>query len=200
MTATNSQGERKVATVLFADVVGSTGLGEELDVEPLQEIMAAFHRAAVSAIEDVGGGADISGDAVIGAFRNFELNQLAIEGHKGRAFYVEEEGVPAYDELILVAHRERLDDPRIGQFVTALERAAQYLINHPEESWDLFVRHRATLDDELNRRAWRDTLPRFALRPRALDHGRYTAFAAFLQKQGVIESSPAVETYAVELR
>ena len=139
-------------------------------------------------------------DAVIGAFRNFELNQLAIEGHKGRAFYVEEEGVPAYDELIVVAHRERLADPRIDRFVSAVERAMQYLVNHPQDGWDLFVRHRKSLDDELNRRAWRDTLPRFALRPRALDHARYAAFAEFLLKQGVIETSPPIETYAVELR
>ena len=139
-------------------------------------------------------------DAVIGAFRNFELNQLAIEGHKGRAFYVEEEGVPAYDELILVAHRDRLADPRIDKFLSAVERAVQYLVNHPEESWGLFVRHRKDLDDELNRRAWRDTLPRFALRPRALDSARYEAFAAFLLDQGVIETSPPPETYAVEIR
>ena len=33
-------------------------------------------------------------DAVIGAFRNFELNQLELEGRPGRAFYPEEEGVP----------------------------------------------------------------------------------------------------------
>jgi putative hydroxymethylpyrimidine transport system substrate-binding protein len=139
-------------------------------------------------------------DAVIGAFRNFELNQLEIEGYKGRAFYVEEEGVPAYDELILVAHRGRLEDPRIDAFLSAIERVVQYLVNHPEESWGLFVRHRKDLDDELNRRAWRDTLPRFALRPRALDHARYAAFAEFLLKQGVIETSPPPETYAVEIR
>jgi putative hydroxymethylpyrimidine transport system substrate-binding protein len=139
-------------------------------------------------------------DAVIGAFRNFELNQLAIEGHKGRAFYVEEEGVPAYDELILVANRGRLDDPRIDAFLGAVERAVQYLVNHPEESWALFVRHRQDLDDELNRRAWRDTLPRFALRPRALDRARYEVFAAFLKDQGVIEKIPPLDSYAVEVR
>jgi len=139
-------------------------------------------------------------DAVIGAFRNFELNQLAIEGHEGRAFYVEEEGVPAYDELILVANRGRLDDPRIDAFLSAVERAVQYLVNHPEDSWALFVDHRRELDDELNRRAWRDTLPRFALRPRALDRARYEAFAAFLKDQGVIDEVPPVDSYAVEIR
>jgi len=32
-------------------------------------------------------------DAVIGAYRNFELNQMEIEGVEGRCFYVEEEGL-----------------------------------------------------------------------------------------------------------
>jgi putative hydroxymethylpyrimidine transport system substrate-binding protein len=139
-------------------------------------------------------------DAVIGAYRNFELNQLAIEGHKGRAFYVEEHGVPPYDELILVANSARLDDPRLKPFLKAVERGVQFLINHPEEAWRLFAGHKTGLDDELNRRAWRDTLPRFALRPAALDRGRYEAFAQFMLKQGVIDTAPPVESYAVELR
>ena len=138
-------------------------------------------------------------DAVIGAYRNFELNQLEIEGRKGRAFYVEEEGVPAYDELIAVTHRERLADPALARFVAAMERGVQYLVNHPEESWKLFVSYKPDLDDELNRRAWRDTLPRFALRPAALDRGRYEAFGRFLERQGVVEKLPPSADYAVEL-
>ncbi len=139
-------------------------------------------------------------DAVIGAYRNFELNQLAIEGRKGRAFYVEEEGVPPYDELVIVANRAQLDDPRLKAFVGAVERAVQFLVNHPDEAWDLFKSYQDGLDDELNRRAWRDTLPRFALRPAALDRGRYQAFAAFLKEQGVIKRIIDVDEYAVELR
>ncbi len=138
-------------------------------------------------------------DAVIGAYRNFELNQLAIEGYKGRAFYVEEHGVPPYDELIIIANSGKLDDPRLKPFLAALERGVQFLINHPEAAWGLFAGYKAGLDDELNRRAWRDTLPRFALRPAALDRGRYAAFARFLQAQGVIGKTPPVESYAVEL-
>ncbi len=139
-------------------------------------------------------------DAVIGAYRNFELNQLAIEGRKGRAFYVEEEGVPPYDELILIAKSDRLDDPRLPKVLRAVERGVQYLVNHPDDAWRLFAGHKKGLDDELNRRAWADTLPRFALRPAALDRGRYERFAKFLMEQGVIKAAPAVDTYAVELR
>jgi putative hydroxymethylpyrimidine transport system substrate-binding protein len=138
-------------------------------------------------------------DAVIGAYRNFELNQMELEKRPGRAFFVEEEGVPAYDELIVVAHAQKLADPRFKRFVAGMERGVQYLINHPAESWFLFVKNHKELDDELNRRAWADTIPRFALRPAALDRGRYARFAAFLQERGLIKQAKPVADYAVEL-
>ena len=138
-------------------------------------------------------------DAVIGAYRNFELNQMDIIGHPGRAFYLEEEGVPAYDELIIVAHKDNLADPRFKAFNGAIERGVQYMVNHPDDAWKLFLKGNKDLDDELNRRAWRDTLPRFALRPAALDVGRYERFAQFLAERQLIKSPPAVGTYAVDL-
>ena len=138
-------------------------------------------------------------DAVIGAFRNFELNQLDLEGYEGRAFYVEEEGVPPYDELILVANRETLDRPKVRRFLDALERGVLFLVNHPEESWALFTEAYPDLDDELNRLAWRDTLPRFALRPGALDRNRYARFALYLTAMGLIDEARAVDAYALEV-
>lgn len=139
-------------------------------------------------------------DAVIGAFRNFELNQMEIEGRPGRAFFVEEHGIPAYDELILIAHRDRIDEPMFREFVDALEAGVQFLVNHPDESWKLFIKGRKDLDDELNRRAWNDTLPRFALRPGALDRARYMRFSRFLKTQGMIKKIPALDELAIELK
>ena len=138
-------------------------------------------------------------DAVIGAFRNFELNQMDIEGRPGRAFYIEEEGVPDYDALIYLANKDRLDDPRLRPFLDALGEAVRYIVNYPEESWELFIAAYPDLDDELNRRAWRDTIPRLALRPAALDSSRYRKLAKFLEKRGLIEKAPETATYAVEI-
>lgn len=138
-------------------------------------------------------------DAVIGAFRNFELAQMDIVGKPGRAFYVEEHGVPTYDELILVTRRDRVGDARLAAFLRALEAGVQFLINHPDDSWALFVKGRPEVDDELNRRAWRDTLRRFALRPAALDRGRYERFARFLAEHGLIDEALPAEAYAVEI-
>ncbi|AUG52637.1 ABC transporter substrate-binding protein [Thalassospira marina] len=134
-------------------------------------------------------------DAVIGAYRNFELNQMEIEGKPGKAFYVEEEGVPPYDELILTVRKDKAGDPRMKMMLDALEEATQYLINHPDDSWKAFIAAYPNLDDELNKRAWSDTLPRFALRPAAVDKARYTRFAQYLQDTGIIDHQPAIDSY-----
>jgi putative hydroxymethylpyrimidine transport system substrate-binding protein len=139
-------------------------------------------------------------DAVIGAFRNFELNQMDIEGRPGRAFFPEEHGVPVYDELIFEARRDTIGDDRLVRFLEAVEAATIWLTNHPQEGWELFVARHPELDDDLNRRAWFDTLPRFAKRPAALDRRRYERFAQFMKSRGLIDEIVPTETYAVELR
>lgn len=138
-------------------------------------------------------------DAVIGAYRNFELEQLDIEGRPGRAFYPEEEGVPAYDELIYVTRPELVGDPRIRAFLRAVERATHWIVNHPKEGWEIFRSTSRELDTELDRRAWFATLPRFALRPAALDVGRYERFARFLHERGLLKEVPPVDAYAVDV-
>lgn len=139
-------------------------------------------------------------DAVVGGYRNFELNQMKIEGHEGIAFYPEENGMPAYDELIYVTRKDLVGDKRLPQFLAAVEEATIYLTNHPDDAWALFVKANPDLDDDLNRRAWADTLPRFAKRPAALDAGRYARFSQFMKDAGLIKTVKPVEDYAVELR
>ncbi|MEC5325544.1 ABC transporter substrate-binding protein [Aurantimonas sp. A3-2-R12] len=136
-------------------------------------------------------------DATIGGFRNFEPTQMRLAGTEARSFFPEEHGVPAYDELIYITHDDLVGDDRLPRFLEAVEKGAIHLTNHPEESWQLFVEAYPDLDDELNRQAWIDTLPRFAKRPAALDRGRYERFGAFLAEAGLIEAAPAVDDLAV---
>jgi len=138
-------------------------------------------------------------DAVIGAYRNFELNQMEIEGVPGRCFYIEEEGIPAYDELIYVANPDRMDADMLRRFLHATERATQYIMNHPQESWEIFSGTSRELQDELNEMAWADTYPRFATRPAALDHARYKRFEQFLLDAGMIENHTPVSGLAMDL-
>lgn len=137
--------------------------------------------------------------AVIGAFRNFELNQMVIEGVPGHCFYVEEEGLPPYDELIYIANPNTMDADVVRRFLSAAEKATQHIINHPQESWEMFSGTAPELQDELNRRAWADTLPRFALRPAAVDVGRYANFESFLFKAALIPSINHVSDIAIDV-
>jgi putative hydroxymethylpyrimidine transport system substrate-binding protein len=138
-------------------------------------------------------------DAVIGAYRNFELNQMDINGVKGRCFYVEEEGLPSYDELIYVAKSDSMDKDKIARFLAATEKATQYIVNNQQESWEAFAATSTELNDELNKRAWKDTLPRFALRPAALDAGRYNRMETFLNEVGLVPSVNAVADIAIDV-
>jgi putative hydroxymethylpyrimidine transport system substrate-binding protein len=137
-------------------------------------------------------------DAALDGYRNFEMIQLGLEGKPGLAYYPEEYGVPAYDELIYVANAKMRDDERLGRFMAAVEQATIFLTNHPDEALQMFLKAHTDLDDELNRRAFAATLPRFAKRPAALDRGRYQRFAEFLKEHGLIDTVPPVDSYAIE--
>ena len=72
-------------------------------------------------------------------------------------------------------------------------------MNHPQKSWEIFSSTAKELQDELNRQAWADTLPRFALRPAALDAGRYQNMEAFLNSAGLINEIKPVEALAIDV-
>ncbi|QIL86210.1 ABC transporter substrate-binding protein [Vibrio sp. HDW18] len=135
-------------------------------------------------------------DAIWGGLRNFEINQLALEGYQAKAFFPEEYGVPAYDELVFVANAKTYDKQAITAFNKALERATMHIINHPQSSWATFVAYSPdTLNNPLNQRAWNDTLTRFALRPSAIDLKRYDDYAEFMYSQNIIATRPQAKDY-----
>ena len=76
--------ERKVATVLFADLVGSTALGSEQDPERTRVMLDRFYEAMAEEIELAGGTVEkFVGDAVMAAFGA----PTALEDHAERALH-----------------------------------------------------------------------------------------------------------------
>ncbi len=64
-----SRGSRKMVTVLFADVVGSTALGERLDPETMRAALGRYFGAARAVLERHGGTVEkFIGDAVMAVF------------------------------------------------------------------------------------------------------------------------------------
>ena len=61
--------ERKVVTVLFADLVGFTGRAEGLDPEDVRRMLAPYHARAKLELESFGGTVEkFIGDAIVGLF------------------------------------------------------------------------------------------------------------------------------------
>ena len=134
-------------------------------------------------------------DAVIGAFRNFELNQMNIVGQPGTAFYPEENGVPHYEELIYIINKNDKGKKIFKDFLDAVQKATVFIINNPEKSWELFHKYKKGLNDELNKRAFKDTIPRFSIRPRAIDKSSYKNFQKFLFKKGIISKLHDIDLF-----
>ena len=139
-------------------------------------------------------------DAVIGAFRNFELNQLKLEKEEGKVFLPEDYGVPKYDELIVVANKDTISQAKYKNFVKSLQEATNYLKENPEKSWEAFISYKPKeLDNELNRLAWADTLPYLAANPAVFDKEVYNQMANFMKQNKLIKALPNLDEYAQEL-
>ncbi|MBM3604484.1 MAG: ABC transporter ATP-binding protein [Alphaproteobacteria bacterium] len=174
--------------------------------EVMLDAMLADARLRPSDVEQINVGWSISPalmsgqvDGVIGAFRNFELNQLRMEGHEGRCLYPEAHGIPAYDELIYLADPARMDADAVSAFLDATERATAFIKNDPDQAWRLFSATASELRTPLNEAAWADTWPRFAGRPAALDAGRYARFEAFLADQGATPGGLPLSDLALDV-
>src|SRR5438105_5638231 len=61
--------ERRIVTVLFADMAGSTALGEQLDPEEMRSVLARYYAIARECVETHGGTVEkFIGDAVMAVF------------------------------------------------------------------------------------------------------------------------------------
>lgn len=139
-------------------------------------------------------------DAVIGGYRNIEALELVQMGKPPRVMNVEDYGVPAYDELVIVANRSEIGAPKLKKFMAALQKGVDYLRAHPQESWQAFASAHPELNTPFNKLAWEKSVPLFAPHPAALDRARYDAYEHFLFDHGLIKRIRPVESYAVEIK
>ncbi|MGK3142377.1 ABC transporter substrate-binding protein [Pantoea sp. C2G6] len=137
-------------------------------------------------------------DAVIGGYRNIEALEMKLQGKDPVVFNVEDYGVPAYDELIIVANRDEAHAEKIKKFMRALKKGNAELQAHPEANWQAFARAYPQLNTPLNHQAWRASLPLFARDPAKLDRARYQAYEQFLFDNKLVKTVTPVERYAVD--
>jgi putative hydroxymethylpyrimidine transport system substrate-binding protein len=140
-------------------------------------------------------------DGVMAHHRYLLPRQLADEGVMTHVLPVEEFGLPPHDGLILMANRDQLNGKRdaVRRLVSALEEAALWIVNHPQEAWALLEASEPALADQASRESWVNIFPRLSLQPAAVDQGRYLRLEQFLLEAGIIETATPLERLAIDL-
>jgi putative hydroxymethylpyrimidine transport system substrate-binding protein len=139
-------------------------------------------------------------DGVIGTYRNFEDNELAEKGATPIIFSPQDYGVPMDDELIILANKSRVNDPRIARFLAAILLGTAYLIAHPDTMWARFAAGHPDLNNTLNKTAWFQTVSYFAQDPFRLDADRYRNYETFMFSHHLIAKQLPLSDYAVQLK
>ncbi len=101
-------------------------------------------------------------DVAAGMMRNVEPVVLQQHDFLPKMFYPEDFGIASYSELIYVAHTGEKTHERQA-FLDALQEANQYLIKHPEESWERVINTYPQLNTPTNHAIWTKTVPLFSL-------------------------------------
>ena len=140
-------------------------------------------------------------DAVFEVFRNGEGVELTYDTHASPIeFHTENYGIPRFDELIVVANKNYVNEIKIAKFMQALKKGAEYLLAHPEESWRKFAARHPGMNNEREHATWNASLQYFANNPISLNKQRYIAYRDFLYDHHQINKKLPVSYYAVELK
>jgi putative hydroxymethylpyrimidine transport system substrate-binding protein len=133
-------------------------------------------------------------DAVVGAYWNYEINELALEGKEAGYFPVEKHGVPDYYELVFIANDATLKKRRgvAKRFVRAVDGAIRFTKRHPEDALRIYFQANPNVRKELDSRALRDTLGVFATtQVQSLE--KWKGFLDFALQRGLIRKRPSPE-------
>lgn len=188
----------KSADDLAGKTIGTAGLPS--DDMYLRQIT---HQAGVDldAVKKVNVGANlvasmISGkvDATIGAYRNIEGVQLAEDGHDPVIVPVTEAGVPEYDELVVIANRNRLRDDAgyrdtVKRFVGALGKGVRAAREDPAVATASMRKVAKGYDGPALGKMVDATLPLLE-NPDGfgrLDPAEWKSFAAWLHREGAVK-------------
>ncbi len=134
-------------------------------------------------------------EAMLGGFRNVEGVDLRLRGKDPVVTPVDRLGVPTYDELVLVAQSQRLDeDPEpIRLFLAALARGTAAAAKSPQASAEALLEANPDLDPKLTRAEVAATLPlldppRHGRPYGYMAPGRWTEFAGWMRDNDLVST------------
>jgi len=132
--------------------------------------------------------------AMLGGFSNVEGVDLRLRGKDPVVIPVDKLGVPTYDELVLAARRDRLEeDPQaIRLFLGALARGTAAAIKSPDATTEALLAANKDLDPKLTRAEVDATLPLLTERGE-MDPAEWSDFIVWMQENQLIAGRPATD-------
>ena len=129
--------------------------------------------------------------AMLGGFRNVEGVDLRLRGKDPVVTPVDQLGVPTYDELVLVANRERLEeDPEaIRLFLGALARGTAAAAKNRTATANALLEANPDLDPRLTNAELVETLPLLSERG-YMDPAKWKAFIAWMRGKRAAQRPP----------
>lgn len=138
--------------------------------------------------------------AILGGFLNVEGVDLQLQGKDPTVIPVDKLGIPTYNELVLVANSDTLDDEseNIRLFLEALERGTKAAVADPAGATKNILEAGKGLDPKTTGAEVRKTLP--LLLPKDTGHpygymdpSQWQKFAQFFADNGEIKALPNVD-------
>jgi putative hydroxymethylpyrimidine transport system substrate-binding protein len=138
--------------------------------------------------------------AILGGFLNVEGVDLQLQGKDPTVIPVDKLGIPTYNELVLVANSDTLDEESedIRLFLEALERGTKAAVADPAGATRDILEAGNGLDPKVTAAEVRKTLP--LLMPQDTKHpygymdpAQWKTFAQFFADNGEINALPSIE-------
>lgn len=139
-----------------------------------------------------------SAQAMLGGFSNVEGVDLRERGKDPVVTPVDQLGVPTYDELVLVARRQSLEEnpEKFRLFLAALERGTEAAVQQPGAATAAIAEANPDLDPKLTAAEVKATLPLLGARTEGQPYGymdpeEWSTFAGWMRDNGLIEQLPS---------
>jgi putative hydroxymethylpyrimidine transport system substrate-binding protein len=143
-------------------------------------------------------------DAILGGYWNYEGVQLALAKRHPHILKLDQVGVPTYNELVLVANADGLEQngTKIRRFVGALARGVSYLQRDQTKALEGLLKTNPDLDPRLQQESVKVTMPDFVA-PAGKPYGwqdptEWNAFAGWMHQNGILKSSTAIGAFTNE--